>query len=433
MPHLFDGRAVPESLWHIFIPHDRVLILAASSRTVRTTLLRLHANGESGFKITVRVKSPSAAVQRAAQDQGITSMHMFRDKLIVYSSLVNISALSVHGFGQNFEVQNQAALGVDVLAAHLEQLPHLVALDISNNQIGHRGVHTITSALRSSSLASGLTSLNLSKTGLSSFGASTFTSLCTPIMMDLRELSLTSLNLNGNGISKTAGQELRHLNRLTSLRILDLSDNNLSHRTNTVPKGDVIELSAMLYNERNKTGYIETLNLDRNNLDPVGLVTFYRNLPLFTTLTDLSLEQNKLAHYTIKRLAAALEKSPHVKTLNLSANPITHDTMEIFSERLMRSGVSTLVYRRASISDQSAKVLFDNLRHGNLLEILDLQDNDIKDGKVIVDGLHPDKGLRSLNLRGNPVRRSDRAVQSWMCGENGRRIERALCQLLIDN
>ena len=138
--------------------------------------------------------------------------------------------------------------------------------------------------------------------------------------------------------------------------------------------------------------------------------------------------ENRLSVEHMRDLASGVAAAPNLRILNLSGNSEHYASMLHFIPCLMDSNISTLVLHRAMIFGMSAEMLFQALPLITTLKTLDIQDNNMQDDEPIVLGLELNTSLRVLNLRGNPVCRSDRIASAWMHNQNA---QRALCNLFI--
>ena len=407
---------VPETLWPIMIPPESSITFAAVSKHIRGTLCRqqLHAGG--GLDMNICATHAEVPVDGT----GASKMQRFTVALNAYSVFGRITLLSVRGFSEHSHLQAHALYDMQTLADGLNTLPHLTELDVSENAGGFYGVLAIVQALGQNPR---MRSLNLSKTGLNQLGFITPTQPYGAIVSHLGNLALVSLTLSGNDMRHGAGHSLKGLYRMTTLRSLDLSNNQLCFRANTLPLQPLLWVCDLM-----RRANIESLLLNRNRFGFSGMRDVFQALPLFTSLTELGVAENRLSVEHMRDLASGVAAAPNLRILNLSGNSEHYASMLHFIPCLMDSNISTLVLHRAMIFGMSAEMLFQALPLITTLKTLDIQDNNMQDDEPIVLGLELNTSLRVLNLRGNPVCRSDRIASAWMHNQNA---QRALCNLFI--
>jgi len=411
---------MPETLWPIMIPPESSITFAAVSKHIRGTLCRLQLHAGGGLDMNICARTTATHAEVPVDGTGASKMKRFTVALNAYSVFGRITRLSVRGFSEHSHLQAHALYDMQTLADGLNTLPHLTELDVSENAGGFYGVLAIVQALGQNPR---MRSLNLSKTGLNQLGFITPTQPYGAIVSHLGNLALVSLNLSGNDMRHGAGHSLKGLYRMTSLRSLDLSNNQLCFRANLLPPQPLLWVCDLM-----RRANIETLLLNRNRFGFSGMRDISRALPLFTSLTELGVADNRLSVEHMRDLASAVAAAPHLRVLNLSGNAEHYASMYHFIPSLMDSNISTLVLHRAMIFGISAEMLFKALPLITTLQTLDIQDNNMEDDEPVVLGLELNTSLRVLNLRGNPVCRSDRIAAAWVHNQNA---QRALCNLFI--
>ena len=350
---------------------------------------------------------------------GASKMQRFTVALNAYSVFGRITLLSVGGFSEHSHLQAHALYDMQTLADGLNTLPHLTELDVSENAGGFYGVLAIVQALGQNPR---MRSLNLSKTGLNQLGFITPTQPYGAIVSHLGNLALVSLNLSGNDMRHGAGHSLKGLYRMTTLRSLDLSNNQLCFRANTLPLQPLLWVCDLM-----RRANIESASQSQS-LWFLGHARRFSSTPA-VYLTDRAWrgrEQAQCRTHARPGVWGGCGAEPS------DFEPVWqfehYASMLHFIPCLMDSNISTLVLHRAMIFGMSAEMLFQALPLITTLKTLDIQDNNMQDDEPIVLGLELNTSLRVLNLRGNPVCRSDRIASAWMHNQNA---QRALCNLFI--
>ena len=257
---------VPETLWPIMIPPEQHNVCCRSAKHIRGTLCRqqLHAGG--GLDMNICATHAEVPVDGT----GASKMQRFTVALNAYSVFGRITLLSVRGFSEHSHLQAHALYDMQTLADGLNTLPHLTELDVSENAGGFYGVLAIVQALGQNPR---MRSLNLSKTGLNQLGFITPTQPYGAIVSHLGNLALVSLNLSGNDMRHGAGHSLKGLYRMTTLRSLDLSNNQLCFRANTLPLQPLLWVCDLM-----RRANIESLLLNRNRFGFSGMRDVFQAL-----------------------------------------------------------------------------------------------------------------------------------------------------------
>ena len=211
------------------------------------------------------------------------------------------------------------------------------------------------------------------------------------VPMGFRRLSLvTTLNLSSNRLQN---ESLGVLSQMTALRDLRLSKNQLSGCLDaglaSLESLEILdvqsnEITALPANFENMSR-LRILNLNDNKLEKLHFGTLTK-IPL----TELSVRKNKLSGVLIQEFVEAL---PHLQTLDVSANQLTHVVPE-------GSSIHLPVAHAVSLSVNRLRCLPDMASWSNLLTLA-VDENQITSIPDSFTGLQK---LRNADFSGNDIR-----------------------------
>jgi len=301
-----------------------------------------------------------------------------------------------------------------ILAAAVRECPNLVYLDVSDNNIGHRGAGKVVDASKR------ITSLDLSRNDLGDTGAKTIADYLDGCQ------ALVELKLRRNGIGDDGGEALSGvLMQVTTLRQLDVADNKLS----------VSSIAALLRGATASRG-LRRLIFDGNLPWPpvegheamLSLVTDqFSGHTAVPTLDSLSLRQCQLHSGGAAKLFDAMCSNSSLRSLSVGWNGIRQTAARKIADALAfpNSGLEDLDLRdnRLGIQDAIGIALFqvfgprerktpleERVKHAKKGDsMIGLQDRGIFDGNPEA-GAHggwigggQNVRLKTLNLASNEI------------------------------
>ncbi|XP_062895928.1 NACHT, LRR and PYD domains-containing protein 12-like isoform X2 [Mobula hypostoma] len=315
--------------------------------------------------------------------------------------------------------------GAGDLNATLGGNPSLTVLNLNNNKLEDSGVKLVSAALKKSRCK--LQELGLRDVGLTDSGAKDLASALST-NRSLMELNLNDNKLGDSGV-KLVSEVLKKANcKIQKLWLRDVGLTNpgakdlasalssnpslteLNLGANKLGDSGVILLSAALKNSECK---IQKLWLDNVGLTDSAVEDLASALRTNQSLTELSLNDNKLGDSGVKLVSAALRKpeckiqklwlrnvgltdsgakdldsalrtNPSLTELNLSGNKLGDSGVKLVSEALRNSEckIQKLWLQNVGLTDSGAKDLVSTLSTSPSLMELNLNDNELRDSGV---------------------------------------------------
>lgn len=327
--------------------------------------------------------------------------------------------------------------GVKFLVSPISKMNKLKILNLAGNKIGSKGCSDIAIAL---SNISELNMLDLSRNDIGAFG---FLNLAPVVgqMTTLKSLKLgsnwfgvessmyvsamiedltclTELNLEFNYITRDQDCGMTFLGpaieKLTDLKSLNLSGNRLGIN-NFFTTNYITPFS--------KNIGLTRLDLSANYIRQTSsLSLFFKNNK---SLTDLSLNNNKIDNNGIKELFLYLVNIPNLQRLNISSNDYTSITDISLLTNLVHLNIQYNIWRKYSemicfskmhkltflditgnsLKDSGLKLLLSTLKNLSNLKILKLGSNKISNQGIItlIDSIQTMKSLVEIDLSWNNI------------------------------
>ena len=256
--------------------------------------------------------------------------------------------------------------------------------------------------------------------------------ICGIPVQQLREDSVTELNLSNRGLHVPAAMLVAYLIPATSvLKNCNLLKNRFdvesAKKLAKIGMEKGIMLSGMT-RDQTEAGFssqhlqpadailiasdlkfmavLTTLNLDLNKIGAEGAIAIAKALKVNAVLTNLDLHWNMIGDDGAKVIAEALKVNAVMTTLQLGLNQIGAEGAIAIAEALkVNVVVTTLSLDDNNIGTEGAKVIADALKVNAVLTILLLGDNKIGDeGAIaIAKALKVNAVLTTLRLDGNRI------------------------------
>ena len=205
--------------------------------------------------------------------------------------------------------------------------------------------------------------------------------------------SIKAFYIGNNNLKLSIVVILKFLNKLSSLKVLDLSDNKIPEEASEAIA------SVVLHNPR-----LEELYLAYNNLN-IGILKVATALQHISTLRILSLDKNNnISQEACDELALAIKSNKHLKSLWLSDNNLRSSTNVILKSLTTITTLTVLNLNNNQIPQEADEVLASVIMHNTGLEELYLYGNSLNVGALkLAQALQYITTLRILDLGNNNI------------------------------
>ena len=246
----------------------------------------------------------------------------------------------------------------ELLASVIQKNTVMNTLLLGNNNIG-KGMMQITKALQQ------ITSLKVLDLGKTNIPKETCNGLALAIDSNRQ---LENISLQDNALGSSVTTILQRLSKLSSLKTLDLQDNQLNDNTAEL-------LASVILNN----SVLKSLNLCNNSIRK-GALQIAKALQHITSLRLLNLGDNMLIKEVCNELACAFKYNVNIESLCLHDNKL----------------------------QSSALVILQSLSTITTLKVLNMNNNQIgkKGGDALASIIRSNTGLKELCVGGNNLQRS---------------------------
>ena len=259
---------------------------------------------------------------------------------------------------------------------------NLNTLNLRNNQLQNEIIEIVKALEHTRTLKV----LNLRENNIPEDAA---TAICNIINSNT---SLRAFYIGNNNLKLSIVVILKFLNKISSLKILDLSDNKIPEEA-----GEALA-SVVLHN----TG-IEELYLHSNNLG-IGTLKLAQALQHITTLRILVLDNNNIPQEACDELALAIKSNKHLKSLWLNDNNLRSSANVILKSLTTITTLTVLYLNNNQITEGADEVLASVIMCNTGLEELYLNDNDLNVGILkVAKALQQITTLSILHLGNNNI------------------------------
>lgn len=300
--------------------------------------------------------------------------------LLDNKTLVNLSIGSVSGVSRNY-------LGINSLTQLSKMLLRnkvLSDLDLSMTEIT---ADTIEPMIVGLSANQTLRVLNLSNNNIQSKGSILVFSNC--VNSQLEELYFSN-NLIKDDIAPYVDNFLKQ-NR--SVKILDLSGNQLTHRFTTIISSSLGSGSTL-----------EGLNLSRNPIGARGIIPLGSALAKNKSLKKLSIYGCKIQTSGFVTFCKQMQNNTSLVIFECQKNPIRDDGATSLSEVIdVHPSLREINLELCEISDEGAKNLFNAISKSESIEKISIKNNLIRKGEPIQKAVGENHKIMFLNIEYNDI------------------------------
>ena len=199
-----------------------------------------------------------------------------------------------------------------------------------------------------------------------------------------RNPCLEELHLACNDLNSSTIVVLQALQEITTLKLLDLSYNNMT----SVVAQDLVGVI-----EQNPC--LEELHLGYNDLNSCAIVVL-QALQEITTLALLDLSRNNMTSVVAQDLAGVIEQNPCLEELHLGYNDLNSSAIEVFQALQEITALKLLDLSCNNMTSVVAQDLAGVINCNSCLEQLHLANNDLKSSAVAV--LQALQGIATLKV-----------------------------------
>ena len=204
--------------------------------------------------------------------------------------------------------------------------------------------------------------------------------------------SLEKLWLNDNCFMHSTVLILEGLKEISTLKVLDL--NNNKDRSTKIPAAITYVITE------NKL--LERLSLSDNNLNDDGIIKIAQSLYKHSKLKNINLQYNNITEEAAEALASIISSNTGLEELYLGNNQLKLGVTKISTALKNISSLIVLDLDNNNIPEEVADELSAAIRANNSLEKLWLSDNHLGSSTVkIVNALKEILTLKEINLNGN--------------------------------
>ena len=313
----------------------------------------------------------------------LEKMRLYNSKLtssaiVILQSLSNITALKYLNINSNY-ITEEAGEALSSVVMHNTRLEEL---HVSGNNLG-KGMLTVAKALQH---ISSLRSLDLGNNNISEEVAGELA-----LAISANEC-LEKMRLYNSKLTSSAIVILQSLSNITTLKYLNIKNNQITEEA-----GEALA-SVVMHNTR-----LEELHVSGNNLGK-GMLTVAKALQHISSLRSLDLGNNNISEEVAGELALAISANECLEEMRLYNSKLTLSAIVILQSL---SNITTLKYlniKNNQITEEAGEALASVVMHNTRLEELHVSGNNLGKGMLTVaKALQHISSLRSLDLGNNNI------------------------------
>ena len=292
-------------------------------------------------------------------------------KLMNYLSSIS-TLLSITFQDTHFSTEQVHATSSAVLSSST-----LIVLNLSNNNL-QIDIVKIAKALEHTR---SLKVLNISNNNIPQSAATAISSIIT------LNTSLTEFYIAGNNLKSSMIVILECLSRISSLKILDLSNNHIP-----VKAGKALA-SVVIHNKK-----LEELHLSNNNLGE-GMLVITKALQQITSLRAISIGNTNISKKASDEIPLVVKSNKYLEKFGLYNNDLKWSAISILQSLSTISTLKFLNINNTQITHEAGEVLASVVTHNTELEKLHLNNNNLGEEMLVVTkALQQITSLTSINL-----------------------------------
>ena len=328
---------------------------------------------EASEELALAIKSNKQLEKLSLNDNNLHS-----SAIVILNSLATITTLTVLVLNNN-QIPHEAG---EALASVIMHNTRLEELDLHSNNVGI-GTVKIAKSLQH------ITTLKMLSLGSNNIPQEASQELA--LAIESNQL-LKKLWISNNSLHFSAIFILNCLATITTLTVLDLNNNQISHET-----GEALT-SVIMHNTR-----LEELYLHSNNLG-IGIVKVAKSLQHITTVKILNLSSNNIPQEASEELALAIESNQLLKKLWISNNNLHSSAIVFLNSLATITTLTVLDLSNNQIPHEAGEALASVIMHNTRLEELYLHSNNLGIGTVkIAKSLQHITTLKILSLGSNSI------------------------------
>ena len=406
-----------------------ILVLQALKENSKLKLLDLNNNnmtGEAAEDLASVIKNNSNLEQL-----GLANNDLKTSSILILQALKENSKLKLLDLNSN----NMTGEAAENLESVIKNNSNLEQLDLTNNDLKTSSL-LILQALKENSK---LKVLGLSDNNMTGGAAENLASVIK------NNSNLEHLYLANNDLKTPSILILQALKENSKLKVLDLSDNNMTgeaaedlasvikNNSNLkqlyLANNDLKTSSILILQALKETSKLKTLNLNNNNMTGEAVEDLANVIKNNSNLEQLCLANNNLGTSSILILQA-LKENPKLKLLNLNSNNMTGEAAEdlvlvikynsnleqlylanndlrTFSILILQALKENSKFKVLDLSDnnmtgEAAEDLASVIKNNSNLEQLYLANNDLETSSILIlQALKETSKLKTLNLNSN--------------------------------
>ena len=204
---------------------------------------------------------------------------------------------------------------------------------------------------------------------------------------------LERLSLCNNNLKSSIVCILKSLATIVKLEYLDIRGNQVT--------GEASELVASVI--QNNKGVLNVLLLGNNNIEK-GTMQIVKALQQITSLKVLDLANNNIPKEVCNDLAVAINSNNHLEKLILQGNKLHSSAIVILQSLSKISSIEVLDLQGCQLSESTGAFISPVVLNNKSLKCLNLRNNNIANGLVhIAKALQQIKSLNMLDLGNNDI------------------------------
>ena len=269
----------------------------------------------------------------------------------------------------------------------------IAVLNLSNNNIGDKGIKIISNAIKDNRV---LVSFNISSNSISYKGGLIFFN---NIINQKSIIDLDISNSSGINRNRLTSSGIQNIEKVLSnnlyLEMLNLGGNSIKNEglkfickgleknktliNLNISNNDIDKFGIEKYILNVSNSKIISLNISSNNIMDEGLINLTDSLKFFNCVHHLNISNCGIEFKGIHYLLMNLQYMKRIETLDISKNNISSERFELLKPFFVIFGVKDLNISNCLLGDKSGGVLGECLQLNESITKINLSDNKIGD------------------------------------------------------